>query len=89
MKKIKVAFLLDKSNNWLESDTRAFVKYLKKSKYEFKIYYKYEDIRNYTIVFLLGYTKTMSRLYAIYKRNNMFKNKSHQLFMHLNQHINS
>tara|TARA_B110000208_G_C11692287_1_gene402738 strand:- start:106 stop:753 length:648 start_codon:yes stop_codon:yes gene_type:complete len=76
MKKIKVAFLLDKSNNWLESDTRAFVKYLKKSKYQFKIYYKYEDIRNYTIVFLLGYTKVIKSDLLINNKINLTVHES-------------
>ena len=69
MKKIKVAILLDKSNNWLEPTTRYFVKNFKKSKYNFKIFYKYEFIKKYTIVFVLGNTKIIES--GLLKRNTL------------------
>ena len=39
MKIFKIAFLLHKSNNWLEADTKNFIKKYKKKKYLFRIFY--------------------------------------------------
>jgi methionyl-tRNA formyltransferase len=57
MKKIKVAILLDKSNNWIESEAKYFVKNFKKKRFKFKFFYEYKHIKKYSIVFLLGFTK--------------------------------
>jgi len=76
MNKIKVAFLLDKSNNWLETDTKDFIKNLKKSKYQFKIYFRYKDIRNYAIVILLGYTKIIKSDLLINNKINLTVHES-------------
>ncbi len=57
MKIFKIAFLLDKSNNWLESDAKRFIKNYKKIKYSFKIFYDYKKIKKFDIVILLGFTK--------------------------------
>ena len=55
MKIYKIAFLLDKSNNWLEKDTKDFIKFYKK-KYSFKIFYEYKKIKKFDIVICLGNT---------------------------------
>ena len=55
MKIYKIAFLLDKSNNWLEKDTKDFIKSYKK-KYSFKIFYEYKKIKKFDIVICLGNT---------------------------------
>ena len=60
MKIFKVAFLLDKSNNWLEADTKNFIKFYRKKKYLFKIFYNYKKIKNFNIVILLGNTKIIN-----------------------------
>ena len=57
MKIFKIAFLLDKSNNWLEADTKNFIKKYKKKKYLFRIFYEYKKIKDFSVVILLGYTK--------------------------------
>ena len=43
MKIFKIAFLLDKSNNWLKKDTENFIQKYKKTKYLFKIFYDYKN----------------------------------------------
>ena len=67
-KKIKIAFLLDNTNNWI-------LKYLTKSellkknnKYNPKIFMNFKKIINYDLVFILNYTK-------ILKPNFLKKNK--------------
>ena len=57
MKKINVAILIDKSNDWIEKYARNFVKKFKTSKFNFKFFYDYKNIKKYSIVFVLGYTK--------------------------------
>lgn len=57
MKKIKVAILIDKSNNWIEKYAQNFVKKFKTSRFKFKFFYNYKNIKKYSIVFVLGYTK--------------------------------
>ena len=57
MHKHKVAFLLDKNNNWFE-------KYLKraklnKKKYIFKFFFDYRKIQKQNIVMILSYTKIL------------------------------
>jgi methionyl-tRNA formyltransferase len=69
MKKIKVAILLDKSNNWIESDAKHFVKNIKNSRFKFKFFYEYKKIKNYSIVFLLGFTKIIKS--ELLKRNSL------------------
>lgn len=60
MKILKIAFLLDKSNNWLKKDAENFIKKYKKTKYLFKIFYDYKKIINFDIVILLGFTKIIN-----------------------------
>ena len=58
-KKIKVAYLLDNSNDWIKKYIKKF-KYLKKSKkYNSKIFTNYRKIKNYDIVFVISYTKIL------------------------------
>ena len=69
MKIFKIAFLLDKSNNWLESDTKSFIKNYKKIKYLFKIFYDYKKIKKFDIVILLGFTKIIDS--KLLKKNKL------------------
>ena len=56
----KIGFLIDRTNDWIE-------KFLKKenfksnSKYKFKIFDNYLKIKNYDVVFILGYTKILDK----------------------------
>ena len=67
MKIFKIAFLLDKSNNWLESDTKKFIKKNKSKKFFFKIFYEYQKVNKYHLVFILGNTKLIKP--KLLKRN--------------------
>lgn len=65
----KIAFLLDKSNNWLEADTKNFIKKYKKKKYLFRIFYEYKKIKDFNVVILLGYTKIINS--KLLKKNKL------------------
>jgi len=55
----KVAFLFDKSNNWLSS---YFSNYrVDRSNVEIKLFFDAEEIENYDVVFILGYTKILPK----------------------------
>ena len=56
----KIAFLLDKSNNWLEKDTKKFVYLYRGKKSFYKIFYDYRKIKNFDIVIVLGNTKIIA-----------------------------
>ena len=55
-KKIKVAYLIDKRNNWLKQYIRKFQLLKKNKKYISKIFKDYKKVKNYDIVFILNYT---------------------------------
>ena len=59
MKKYKLTFLLDKSNNWIFPYLDKFIKNHNKNKYQFKISYNYRLIKNEDIIIALGYTKVL------------------------------
>ena len=67
-KKIKITFLLDPKNNWME-------KYIKKNflavnkKFQFKISKNYQRVFKQNIVFILGYTKILPNNFL--KKNNL------------------
>jgi len=73
IKKYKVTFLIDTSNNWIE-------KYLKKKnfglkkEFKFKFESNYKKIKNQDIVFILGYTKIL--------KNNFLKKNKYNLVVH-------
>ena len=75
MKKLRVAFLLDKSNNWLYDSTKNFIKKSNKKKYAFKIFYKYSNIVNYSIVFALGFTKIINPEIIFIDATNIIKTR--------------
>ena len=58
----KIAFLINRTNDWIEE-------FLKKEnfknnlKYKFKIFDNPLKIKNYDIVFILGYTKTLDNFF--------------------------
>ena len=69
----KIGFLIDKTNNWIE-------KFLKKenfknnSKYKFKIFDNHLKIKNYDVVFILGYTRILDK--------NFLKKSKYNLIVH-------
>lgn len=59
--KIKVGFLFDIKNNWIENFINNF-KFIKKN-YSFKKTYILKDLKKFDIVFILSYTKVISYKY--------------------------
>lgn len=66
MKNIKLAFLLDKTNNWM-------LNFIKNSRYKnikrIKIFWNIKKIKNYDLVFIINYTKLIPKKYL---KNNRF-----------------
>lgn len=62
---MKIAFLLDKDNNWIE----PFVELYVKNNSNFNIFYNHIDVVNYDIVFILAYTKILDNKFL--KSNNL------------------
>lgn len=56
---LKVALLFDKSNNWISKyvNEEAIIKNGLNKAYSFDIFYKYDGITGYDVVFILGFTK--------------------------------
>ena len=75
-KKIKVAILLDKTNPWLAN--YLCFKYLKLNKrfYYFKYFFNSSKIKNYDIVFILGYTKILSAKFLKKNKLNLIIHES-------------
>ena len=59
-KKIKVAFLIDNNNNWIEKYLKKSILIKKNKKFSSKIYSNYKQIKNNEIVFILNYTKILN-----------------------------
>ncbi len=68
MKKTRVAFLFDNSNNWLESYFEIN-KIKKNNKFFLKKFHDPNKILKYDIVFILGYTKKLSNFFL--KKNKL------------------
>ncbi len=64
----KVAFLLDKKNNWFEKYLRNY-KFKLKNKYRFFISKNYKSIKNKEIVFILSFMKILPASFL--KRNKL------------------
>lgn len=60
MQKIKITFLLDKKNNWIESYLLSSVLFRNSSAHAFKISHDPLNIQGQDIVFILGYTKILN-----------------------------
>ena len=69
---LKVCFLFDKKNNWLLEKTKATFK--TKKKYNFFFSENLNIVRNFDIVFILGYTKIL--------KNNFLKKNKLNLVVH-------
>lgn len=60
-KKIRVVYLLDKTNNWILSYLKTSKLLNENNKYNSKIFTNYKKIINYDVVFILNYTKILKR----------------------------
>ena len=73
MKNIKLAFLLDKKNNWI-------INHIKNSKYKdikkIKIFWSIEKIKNYDLVFIINYTKLIPKKFLKNNRYNLVVHSS-------------
>ena len=58
IKKIKITFLLDESNNWIENFIRSKFKN-KNKKFIFKISKNFKKVNKQDLVFILNYTKIL------------------------------
>lgn len=56
---MRVAFLLDVSNKWIE----VYIKEYIKNKKDFFIEFNHEKVKGFDIVFILGYTKILSKVF--------------------------
>jgi len=68
-KKIKVAYLMDNRNNWIEKYIKRSKLLKKNNKYNSKIFKDYKKITNYDIVFILNYTTLIKNYYL--KKNKL------------------
>ena len=69
MNKLKVAFLIDKNNNWIENRIHDFQKSLNKSKFLSKVFKDYKKINDYDLVFILNFTKILDKNFL--KKNKL------------------
>ena len=60
-KKIKVAYLLDNTNNWILRYLKTSKLLNENNKYNSKIFTNYKKIINYDVVFILNCTKILKR----------------------------
>tara|TARA_B100000029_G_scaffold436822_1_gene451627 strand:- start:109 stop:765 length:657 start_codon:yes stop_codon:yes gene_type:complete len=67
-KTLKVAYLLDKNNFWIEKYIKKS-NLLKKGKFVSKVFTDHKKIRNYEIVFILNYTKILNQTFL--KKNKL------------------
>ena len=73
MKKIKLAFLLDKKNKWI----LKFIKYFNdKNINKIKIYWNIKKISNYDLVFIVNYTKIIPKNFLKKNRYNLVVHSS-------------
>ena len=70
----KVAFLFDKSNSWIKKYFKNFS--YKKKKFMFKFFFDSKKIKNFDIVFILGYTKILKTKFLNYNKLNLLIHES-------------
>ena len=69
--KIKVACLLDNTNNWAEQYIKKSSLIKKNKKYSFKIFKNFRKIKDYEIVFIINYTKILNSSFLKKNRLNL------------------
>ena len=72
--KIKIAFLFDKKNNWLSKYFQDFK--VNENKFIKKIFYSPKKIINYDLVFVLGYTKKLNKVFLNKNKLNLLIHES-------------
>ena len=75
-KKIKIAYLLDKSNNWLEKYLKISDLITKSQIYKSKIFKDYRTLYGYDIVFILGYSKILKDSFLNKNKLNLVVHES-------------
>ncbi|MBI29148.1 MAG: Methionyl-tRNA formyltransferase [Alphaproteobacteria bacterium MarineAlpha5_Bin11] len=82
MTKFKVVFLLDKSNDWLGKYLKLRKIFPNNKKFQYKISYNPNTIKNQDVVFVLSYTKILkesflkrNKLTLVVHESNLPKNK--------------
>ena len=68
----RICFLFDKKNNWINDKIKFFFK--NNQKYKFYFSENYKKVKNFDIVFILGYTKILN--------NNFLKENKLNLIVH-------
>ena len=68
-KKIKVAYLLDNTTDWIKKYIKKSQLLNKSKKFYSKMFTNYKNIKNYDIVFVLGYTRILSPIFL--KKNKL------------------
>lgn len=69
MNKKKIAFLFDVKNLWIRKyiNTNTIVNY--KNKYAFYFFFDYKKVKNFDVVFVLGYTRILKKIFL--KKNKL------------------
>ena len=70
-KKIKVAYLLDNTNDWIKKYIKKSQLLNKSKKFYSKMFTNYKNIKNYDIVFVLGYTRILSPIFLEKNKLNL------------------
>jgi len=73
--KYKVGFLTDKTNNWIEKFLKK-EKFKNNKKYFFKSFNNYLKIKNFDIIFILGYTKILNKKFLKKNKLNLVVHES-------------
>jgi len=73
---MKITFLLDKTNNWIEPYVENFINTYKSYKYDLKINFNHETVKSNEIVFILGYTKILDEKFLNSNKLNLVIHES-------------
>lgn len=73
---LNIVFLLDKTNNWIESYINKFIINYKNNKYNLSINFNHNEVKSNDIVFILGYTKILDDEFLISNKLNLVVHES-------------
>jgi methionyl-tRNA formyltransferase len=73
---LSVVFLLDKTNDWIESYVSNFVVNYKGDKCNLDISFNHEDVKDNDVVFILGYTRILNDLFLNSNKLNLVIHES-------------
>ena len=71
----KIGFLIDKTNDWIKNFFKK-KDFKNNSKYKFKIFDNYLKIKNYDVIFILGYTKILDKNFLEKNKYNLVVHES-------------